>query len=93
MTTTMTPTANVIRVIAGAAIKLTRHNETSASFHTAGADLNNVRKTLDAMDGVKYSHIGETLTLTFNCEKACKRFVRTLSTFTKFKTLSDNRIG
>ena len=89
----LTPMAEVIRVITSAAITLTHHNEKSASFHTAGADIRLVKSKIESMEDVAYSHADEILTISFNCEKACKRFVRTLSTFTKFKTLSDGRIA
>lgn len=90
--TMLTPMAEVIRVITAAAIQLTHHNEKSASFHTAGADVRLVKSRIESMENVACSHSGEILTISFTCDKACKRFVRTLSTFNKFKTLSDDRI-
>lgn len=91
--TMLTPMAEVIRVITSAAITLTHHNEKSASFHTEGADVRLIKSKIESMDDVVITHADEILTISFNCEKACKRFVRTLSTFTKFKTLSDGRIA
>lgn len=91
--TMLTPLADVIHTITSAAISLTHHNTKSASFHTGGADVNKVMRKIDAIDGVTCSLFEEVLTISFTCEKACNRFVRTLLTFTKFKTLSDDRIA
>lgn len=89
----LNPMTAVIRMIADFKIQLIDSGEKHVRFNTGDVDVSELQFKLRLMDGITHRHHNGLLELKFNCDKACKRFIRTFGTFAKFKNLSDGRLG